>query len=589
MNFEASSETIKSLLSYPRTYVVPRFQREFSWSKNNYGELLDDLISQLEFDESGEIFTSQYYLGNMIFMGHKEGNTVEIIDGQQRLTSGTVLLAAIRDCLNNISDKVSRAKDLADTIQNDYLIKRIDGKAQRKLETVTSYPYFTEEIQGDRTENITTPEVKTKEEENLKNNFEFFLNELEFSKLHKNLSGKINGKMTDELYVNILQALRDQFLNSQLIVIFVADGDQAHQIFANINSKGISLAQTDLIKNHMFSRISEKDSGVDEISNIWKDIRTNIKENFDEFFISAWKVRYPRDGVTRSNLYSKYLAKIDSNDTELKELVKYLKEITEVYVHVTEPKIDDYKRKEKKLVYQSLKFIEMLNVTQVNIVLMSLFWTKKYRINNIRAKKIKDFVKFLSDFQFAAYALKSGITGNKLSRPYINFCKEIENSSKPGDVYKAMENLRIQLLNLIDYNRFKSGFKKLTFSKTGARLGNDMEKYTQYAIKVIADNMDGREYHDDEYSIEHIVDENQNDSTTISIGNITVLEQALNEELGRKSIKSKEVKYKQDIYAKSKYKMVSNILKNDLKFDRSVIDKRADDLADYFYNSFLKD
>ncbi len=68
MKFDASGETIKGLLGSTRIYEIPRFQRDFSWEKYNYEELLKDLQKQIKIDNGRIDFkTSGYYLGNMIF------------------------------------------------------------------------------------------------------------------------------------------------------------------------------------------------------------------------------------------------------------------------------------------------------------------------------------------------------------------------------------------------------------------------------------------------------------------------------------------------------------------------------------------
>ena len=185
MNFEATSNTIKGLFGGTRVYQIPRFQRDFSWDKKNYEEFFEDMLSQILFNDN--FSTSEYYLGNMLFLGEKNKELVEVIDGQQRLTTITILLAALRNTLFSISkaeEDISSA--YAETIQTEYLIKKIDGKPQRKLETSTSYPYFTQTIQDYETaNNHVKPE--TEEEELLEEAFSYFMKSLEKENLFHRL------------------------------------------------------------------------------------------------------------------------------------------------------------------------------------------------------------------------------------------------------------------------------------------------------------------------------------------------------------------------------------------------------------------
>ncbi|EME3233475.1 DUF262 domain-containing protein, partial [Enterococcus faecalis] len=176
MTFEARGDSIKGLLTSTRQYKIPRFQRDFSWDQSNYEEFFEDIVNNIYF-RNEEFVTSQYYLGNMLFLGDKEDNEVEVVDGQQRLTTITIFLAALRDTLYSIVDD-QNAKDYADTIHSEYLIKKIDGKPQRKLQTMSSFPYFTQTIQ-DNEKPAFKVEPKTEEEEALKKTFEFFKKQID--------------------------------------------------------------------------------------------------------------------------------------------------------------------------------------------------------------------------------------------------------------------------------------------------------------------------------------------------------------------------------------------------------------------------
>lgn len=311
MKFDARSGNFKSVLTAARYYRIPRFQRDFSWDKNNYHDFLFDLISQIK-TENNEIVTTQYFFGNMLFLGEKEGESVEVVDGQQRLTTATILLAALRNTLYNT--EIKKAKDYAETIQSNYLIKKIDGEPQRKLQTASSYPYFTQTIQDYETSNKSvTPE--TEEEEKLQEAFNYFLDQLQYRKLKKFFSFK-----DISMYIEVLKSIREQLLNSEIIEVFVTDRAQANKIFENINSKGKPLSQVDLIKNIIFSKIDKTEAGVDEIADTWLSFNkklVDVDSSFDEFFLHFWKATYPEDNPNGRNLYSKFLKRFENENTQV--------------------------------------------------------------------------------------------------------------------------------------------------------------------------------------------------------------------------------------------------------------------------------
>lgn len=124
MNFDATGDTFKGLFNSTRFYQIPRFQRDFSWKKTNNDEFLTDLMKQIDYDHEKGFYFKKYYLGNMIFLGAKDQDSVQVIDGQQRLTAGTILLAALRDSFTSITTSKSEpAMNYAETIQSEYLVK----------------------------------------------------------------------------------------------------------------------------------------------------------------------------------------------------------------------------------------------------------------------------------------------------------------------------------------------------------------------------------------------------------------------------------------------------------------------------------
>ena len=99
MNFKPDEKNIRSLLKSGCQFVIPRFQREYSWDKKNYQEFFEDMINNLV-ASSGVINDDQYFLGTMLFVGNfaeKPDKPIEVVDGQQRLTTITILFSVLSD------------------------------------------------------------------------------------------------------------------------------------------------------------------------------------------------------------------------------------------------------------------------------------------------------------------------------------------------------------------------------------------------------------------------------------------------------------------------------------------------------------
>ena len=586
MNFEATSNTIKGLFGGTRVYQIPRFQRDFSWDKKNYEEFFEDMLSQILFNDN--FSTSEYYLGNMLFLGEKNKELVEVIDGQQRLTTITILLAALRNTLFSISkaeEDISSA--YAETIQTEYLIKKIDGKPQRKLETSTSYPYFTQTIQDYETaNNHVKPE--TEEEELLEEAFSYFMKSLEKENLFKkieHLNKHVTFNFNDDFYLNSLKSLRDQILRSTIIEIFVSNKEEANKIFENINSKGKPLSQVDLIKNSIFENINVTQGGVDEISRDWQEFNkkiSTINTSFNEFFLHFWKTVYPEDNANGNNLYDKYNKKFNKNNNSdnLKKLIEDIKKSLDLYIEIVNPDSNKYLRQEKKYEEEYLKALSNLKGVQVRIALLALY-RSPIKIKNVEKFS---FLKFLSDFHLAVFL--TGLRGNKSTTLYKNFAIDIKKSKENSDVNEAIKKLKQGLVKVIKKDTFIKSFCNLTFAKKETKSGHNFP--AQYAIKQISNFLENRYSNEPDYTIEHILDEEFTEKNK-NIGNLIVLENKYNQELNILKQKSLDIDYekKLETYKKSRYKIMEEFIKSYNNFSNKDIDSRADKLANFFWDTFF--
>jgi len=98
MNIKPQDKTIKELLLSEHQFIIPRFQREYSWERKHYKEFLSDMLDCLLVGQ-GNITVNQYFLGTMLFVGdcfENEQDEISVVDGQQRLTTITILFSAYR-------------------------------------------------------------------------------------------------------------------------------------------------------------------------------------------------------------------------------------------------------------------------------------------------------------------------------------------------------------------------------------------------------------------------------------------------------------------------------------------------------------
>ena len=173
MDFKPVDKTIRDLLKSGHQFEIPRFQRAYSWEKRHYAEFLRDVVSNLKISK-GTINPNPYFVGTMLFVGNfldQGSGLIKVVDGQQRLTTITILFSVLSVMFKNAGDE-----QLSQLVFRYIMSPDDNGKEVRILKTITNYPYFAYFIQDYSKSHIATPE--TEEEENIKTTYDFFVKEL---------------------------------------------------------------------------------------------------------------------------------------------------------------------------------------------------------------------------------------------------------------------------------------------------------------------------------------------------------------------------------------------------------------------------
>ena len=354
---QAGETTLNKLLNTSRQFIVPIFQRNYSWQKSQYEQLWFDILRASKFKEK-----QNHFIGSIVYidMGTPAGRPQQLllIDGQQRLTTISILLCAIKDYVQkfNLETKlINLAK-----IKNQFLYNsdEIDEDRYKLLLNVQDKETYIKLIDN-------TIFTVNKPATNIIKCYEFFYERIEdFIKQH----GQI-----DEIYAGI-------FKLSLVSISLDKDSDNPQMIFESMNSTGKDLSQTDLLRNYLLMDLTpEKQTrlyktywkpmeelfgediyknDVNKFDYFIRDFLTlksdtgyickinNVYENFKRYYLdnNCEKFAVLRDLFT----YAKYYACIDllqENDDELK---LYWQEFKKLDSHVVYPFLlklyDDYSR-----------------------------------------------------------------------------------------------------------------------------------------------------------------------------------------------------------------------------------------------------
>lgn len=347
MNINPEHKTIKMLLKSGKQYLIPRFQREYSWDRVNYQEFLRDTIKGITLVD-GKLKSNPYFLGTMLFIGKNSGNNshlAEIVDGQQRLTSITILFSAISDKFKAIENT-----ELSERIFEYIMTKDDDGNDVRILQSKTHYPFFSYFIQ-DSTKSMEVI-ARTEEEKCINETYLFFKSSLEEKNLRKTFADVQNSDVSIQNieYTEFLKAIRDQVLGMIFVSITTEDKTQANTIFEILNGKGKKLADIDLIKNRIFEVLSTTEPAdfADVEWNEIKNILANEKESvgFATFFHHYWISRYSYKSKT--SLYDDFKKRITpANEETYQKFLKSLKFEAKEYIKFVTPSREHHENRQE--------------------------------------------------------------------------------------------------------------------------------------------------------------------------------------------------------------------------------------------------
>ncbi len=354
---QAGETTLNKLLNTSRQFIVPIFQRNYSWQKSQYEQLWFDILRASKFKEK-----QNHFIGSIVYidMGTPAGRPQQLllIDGQQRLTTISILLCAIKDYVQkfNLETKlINLAK-----IKNQFLYNsdEIDEDRYKLLLNVQDKETYIKLIDN-------TIFTVNKPATNIIKCYEFFYERIEdFIKEY----GQI-----DEIYAGI-------FKLSLVSISLDKDSDNPQMIFESMNSTGKDLSQTDLLRNYLLMDLTpEKQTrlyktywkpmeelfgediyknDVNKFDYFIRDFLTlksdtgyickinNVYENFKRYYLdnNCEKFAVLKDLFT----YAKYYACIDLLQEKDDELKLYWQEFKKLDSHVVYPFLlklyDDYSR-----------------------------------------------------------------------------------------------------------------------------------------------------------------------------------------------------------------------------------------------------
>lgn len=354
-NFNTENRTYRQLLGNGLTYRIPRFQRDYSWGEEEWEDLWTDILGTLPAE--GE---PAHYMGYLVLQT-ADNRVFEVIDGQQRLTTASlIVLAAMRLLKRFVTegknaeanqkrieqlrasyigyldpvtltarDKLSLNRN-NDSYYRDYLVALADHLPQR------GFPASTH---------------------TMRKGFEWFER-----RMREYVKSDADPGMALAQFV---ETMSDKLF---FTVITVADELNAYKVFETLNARGVRLSATDLLKNYLFSvlaRGNESRHEMDELERRWEGMVGRLgSESFPDFLRMHWNSR--QSFARQSELFKVIRHRVQSREAVF-ALLRDMDEDIDTYLALTQPEGSQWRPEWK----QSARELRMFSVRQPYPMLMA--------------------------------------------------------------------------------------------------------------------------------------------------------------------------------------------------------------------------
>jgi hypothetical protein len=223
---KADDVTLREIFEGPYQYLIPVFQRYYSWEKENWEQLWEDVFDL--YDSGGVEET--HFLGSLVFVPENRPASVpvhQVIDGQQRIITISLLLCALRD----VADE--RGESVADKIHDTYIVRRHqeDDKYYRV------FPRLQDRSDYQAIVNRTPDEAGGQ----IDSGYQYFVDQVQSDIVED-----------DEGIRDMFDLLRGKI---DFVQVNLDNGENPYQIFSSLNSTGVDLNEGDLIRNFVFMHV----------------------------------------------------------------------------------------------------------------------------------------------------------------------------------------------------------------------------------------------------------------------------------------------------------------------------------------------
>ncbi|MFD9439559.1 DUF262 domain-containing protein [Streptomyces sp. NPDC060006] len=284
---QAARQTLGQLIgaNNPVVTVPDDSQRQYAWTKKEVDVFWADIEKFKESRASGKESASEYFIGPVVTITAESIQGRSLLDGQQRLTTSTILIAVIRDILWSMKSPESISS--ANNIQRDYIARKSGRKEPMEYFLALSLfdrDFFRDNIQDwseitgecPRNESPTRPSHKLILEA--------------YGNFRSKITARLQPHPDDESRLDYLDSLRECLINGLVFVeIQTPSSSDANEVFETINSRGKDLSTVDLVRNFLMEK-SRSDQEKSRVNDAWRSLLDGFdrREEIEKFLRHFW-------------------------------------------------------------------------------------------------------------------------------------------------------------------------------------------------------------------------------------------------------------------------------------------------------------
>ncbi len=514
---------------------VPLFQRDYSWDEDNWEDLWNDILSS---EQTGSV----HYMGSVVLQ-NIDGKNYYIIDGQQRFATLSILILAlinkIRILADNDVDKEAN-RERVEILMNQYIGQK-DPTSLRyssKLSLNENNDAFYQQRLVAFKEPVNR--MKLSDSEKLLWNAYLFFSKVIDEQFKQDLSGE-----RIAYFLNDIVGERLMFIQ-----IVVENELNAYTVFETLNSRGLELTSTDLLKNYLFSLVAKSETDLRQVRAQWKKI-------IDIVGLKAFPIFLRQYLNSRMNLISKeYLFKavkqMVQDGEQVFALLDELEKNAYVYIALFTP--DDVLWENDKEIREDIRALTLFRVTQCNSLLMIAY-------DKLSVADFKKVLRAIVSLSFR-YNVIAKLQTNDMEKVYNRASVRIF-KSEDITVRQILEDIRPIYLNDEDFKRYFE-HKVMNTNNSATR---KLVRYILYKVEAALPNGLHADFEIDTGTIEHILpeaytedwsadfSEEEAENYRYRLGNLTLLESKKN----NREAAAKSFEEKKEIYANSQYALSRKI------------------------------